>query len=171
MTQSDANRRHGAESSSRPAPMDREPGTRLDQALALLEGIDQLVTRFEPLKHAVDRLTGLSPAEARALMGFADAADIMLPASRDTSAFAALADHGLIASHSPPPESQQGSTRWRITAAGRALLDQLHGLRIRILDTLLTTLDGDQIEAVHATLSHLTYALEGLTPPVQPENR
>jgi len=150
--------------SPRPAPMDREPGARLGQALSLLDDIDRAARRVQPLLRTVERMTGLSPAQVSALLAFADGGRIPEGATPEETALAAVARKGLVTSGHAPPGGGPGGADWRLTDAGWVALEQVQGLRIRALGTLVNNLDDSQVEEIRDTLRGIGDALQSLRP-------
>ena len=154
--------------SPRPAPMDREPGERLGRTLSLLDDIDRTARRLQPLLRTVERMTGLPPTQVSTLMAFADSGQMSVGTTEDATALTALARKGLIASgRAAPgggPGGGPGGTDWRLTDAGWGALEQVQGLRIRALGTIVNTLDDSQVEEIRDTLRGIGDALQSLRP-------
>jgi len=150
--------------SPRLAPMDREPGARLGQTLSLLDDIDRAARRLQPLLRTVERVTGLSPAQVSKLMAFADCGQMSVGTTEDATALTALAQKGLVASGQAPPGGGPGGTDWRLTDAGWVALEQVQGLRIRALGTIVNTLDDSKVEEIRDTLRGIGDALQSLRP-------
>ncbi|MGV8978491.1 MAG: hypothetical protein ACOH17_10645 [Cellulomonas sp.] len=147
---------------SRPVPMDREPGARLGKTLSLLEEVDRVAEHARPLLRTVDRMTGLPPAQVSALMIFAQRDQVRVGTARGSTALTALAHKGLVAQADPLPDGDPGDLVWRLTDPGRAALEQVQGLRIRAVGTLLNALDDTQVDALHAAVRAIAHALEDL---------
>lgn len=150
--------------SPRPAPIDQEPGARLGKALSLLEDLDRAARHFQPLLRTVERMTGLPPAQASALLAFAEGGRPPEGATPEETALAALAAKGLVTSGRTPPGVEPEGTAWRLTDAGGVTLEQVQGLRIRALDTLASTLSDRQMEQIHDALRGIGDALASLQP-------
>lgn len=153
---------------SRPAPVDREPGSRLGQALLLVNEIDRTSRLLRPLLRTVERLTGLSPAQVHALLAAAEDGEAERGQRDDGPIRLALAGTGLIAADvAPTAEGPDGAATW-LTDSGRAALEQIQGLQIRILDTVMTSLPGGEFDEILASLRRIGDSLEGMPPHLEP---
>ena len=148
----------------RPAPVDQEPGARLGQTLILLDEIDRAARRLQPLLRTVERMTGLSLAQVRTLMAFADDDQMPRGTTSDATTVTSLAHKGLVAPGDRTPGGGAGEAVVRLTDAGRAALEQVQGLRIRAVSTLVNALDDSQVDEIHASLRGIGEALEDLHP-------
>jgi len=144
--------------------MDQEPGARLGRTLSLLDDIDRAARLLQPLLRTVERMTGLSPAQVGRLMAFADSGQMSVRTTEDATALTALAHKGLVGSDQAPTGGGPGGTGWRLTDAGWGALEQLQGLRIRALGTIVNTLDDGQVEEIRGALRGIGDALENLQP-------
>ena len=144
---------------SRPAPMDREPGSRLGQALMLVNEIDRTARLLRPLLHTVERLTGLSPAQVHALLAAAEDAKVDSVPRNDGANIPALAGTGPIAAY---------DALGRLTDSEHAALEQIQGLQIRILDTVMTSLPEGDVDEILALLRRIGNSLECMSPRLDP---
>lgn len=80
----------------------------------------------------------------------------------------ALAGTGLIAADdSTTTEGQDGAVS-RLTDSGRAALEQIQGLQIRILDTVMTSLPEGEVDEILTSLRRIGDSLEGLSTHLDP---
>lgn len=150
----------------RPGPVDQEPGARLGRALGLLDDIDRAARLLQPLLRTVERMTGLSPALVGRLMSFADSGELSVGSTEDSTGLTALAHKGLVRSDEATPGAERGRTRWCLTDAGWVALEQVQGLRIRVLGAIVGTLDDGQVAGLRGTLRGIGDAFESFHPAV-----
>ncbi|WP_155855118.1 hypothetical protein [Actinotalea ferrariae] len=155
------------EYSSRPAQVDREPGSRLGQALLLVNEIDRTARLLRPILRTVKRLTGLSPAQVHALLAAAEDGEVDRGPRDDGAIRPALAGTGLITADATTAEGPDGAGS-RLTDSGRAALEQIQGLQIRILDTVMTSLPEREVDEILASLRRIGDSLEGMPPHPEP---
>lgn len=154
---------------ARPRPVDVVPGERMGAVLALVEQIDRLIVGLAPVLQTVERVTGLPLPQVRLLM----ALDLQQPFAAppgDTEHVADLVRRGLVRRTDPPsrPTGDAGSSeeqRWVLTDRGRSALEQVQGLRIRIVDTATSSLDTDRLHAMTASTGLVANALARLPRP------
>jgi hypothetical protein len=128
----------------------------------LLDDIDRVARRLLPLPRSVNRMTGLPPVQVSTPMALAHRGRMSVGTIRDPTPLTALVPKGLVASAGPPPGREPGEMAWCLTDAGHAALEQVQGLRIRALGTLVNSLDERQVDAIHGAARGIVDALEGL---------
>lgn len=156
------------EYASRPAPMDREPGSRLRQTLMLVNEIDRTTRLLRPLLRTVKRLTGLSPAQVHALLAAAEDGEMdrgPLDAGAIRPAFEGTG--WITADDATTAEGPDGAVG-RLTDSGRAAVEQIQGLQIRILETVMASLPEGEVDEILASLRRIGDSLEGLNPHLEP---
>lgn len=144
----------------RPARIDREPGEGLGHALMLLDEIDRAVRHLRPVLRTVERVSGLTAAQARALMRFADQDGTSFRTTPHRASLTALSRLGLVSSD---PARAGQRAEWRLTDAGQAARQQIQGLRIRIVDTAIAELDTNEIEQLRASVRRVGETLSTTT--------
>lgn len=163
----------------RPGPVDREPSSRVGLALVLLDEMTRTADRLRPVLQAIEEVTGLRPEQVKTLLTIASRSPSSTPdetgggvTGSATDRSTAPADTDLIArgllEPAPDDDGPVGGTL-RLTDRGLAVLSQVQGVRIRILDTLVSALGdrrvGDLLDSLHAVGA----VLDDL--PVQPGAR
>lgn len=71
-----------------------------------------------------------------------------------------LADRGLVEPSGPQHSAKKPA--WQLTAAGLAAVEQLQGLRIRIINTVMVELDDHQVHAIQGALQGVGDTLANL---------
>lgn len=132
--------------------MDIEPG-RLVTVLALLDQIDRVIVGVAPVLRTVEEMTGLRLAQVGALMAF--------EANRLAEAQPGMDD--LVRSGLARRTGPDGMS-WELTDQGRTALEQVQGLRIRIVDTVASGLGTDQLGAAVASVGQIADVIERLPP-------
>lgn len=151
---------HSDPATHRPTPIDKEPGARLAQTLLLMDEVDRVAKGLLPIQHTVKQLTGLTPALALTLMGVTRDPAGRIDPTTDPAAVTSLADNDLITTTGSSLDDTSGG--WRLTPVGQSALQQLQGLRIRIINTVVTELDNRQVDALHDALEGVSDALAAL---------
>lgn len=154
---------------ARPRAVDVVPGERLGAVLALVEQIDRLVIGIAPVLRTVEQVTGLLLPQVRLLMALDTQRPFAAPPG-DPEQVADLARRGLMRRVDPPSRSAGGAEppaeqRWILTDRGRSALEQVLGLRIRIVDTATSSLDTDQLHALTASTGLVAEELAQLPHP------
>jgi len=149
----------GRTAGQRPEPVDREPGPRLGRTLMLLDEIDAAARRVRPVLRTVEHLTGLSPAQLTVLMAVDGDEPRPVDIGAATTAVA-LADRGLLRAAGWPLAAAGGG--WQLTDDGQAVLQQVQGLRVRIVDTVTGALDDAHLDEIRASLRRVAAAVDDL---------
>jgi DNA-binding MarR family transcriptional regulator len=139
---------------ARPVPLDTEPSARLGEVLRLLDDVAAITGVADGLFYGIEQVTGLRPGEAQVLMAIAHGArvipDVALRTGQADAATMATVDglirRGLLASR--PDEVG----RLDVTDAGAAVLEQVEGVQVRLLDTLVEALGEVGVAGFRATL-------------------
>lgn len=142
----------------RPRPVDVEPGERLGTVLGLLEQIDRVVNGITPVLRTVEQMTGLSLSQVGALMAF--------DANGSAATHPAAGQHVVddLVRNGLARRTRPGGTSWVLTDQGRSALEQVQGLRIRIVDTVASTLGAAQLDAAVVSVGLIADAVERLPP-------
>ena len=158
------------------APLDHSrpsevPGDRLDTVLRLADELSDVLRATDRVAERAAEATGLRRGELAALLAVDEGARHPRAVARrsgqvdgaGSATTEALLRRGLLrrSSHPGAPSGAAGATVLELTAAGRALLDQAEGLRIRALDALVGVLGPRDTAALRAAVSALTSALAG----------
>ena len=154
---------------ARPRAVDTVPSERMGAVLVLVEQIDRVVVGIAPVLQTVEQVTGLRLPQVILLM----ALDLQRPPAAPSGHpedVADLARRGLIRPADPPSRPTGGSgppeeQRWVLTDSGRSVLEQVQGLRIRIVDTATSSLDTDRLHAMTASTGLVANALARLPRP------
>jgi hypothetical protein len=144
-------------------------------ALVLLDEVTRTADRLRPVLQAVEAVTGLGPGQLQALVTIGQWA----PGSRHGEPGAAVTEpttewwtdlaitdlmaRGLLEPAALPTDHAPTDGMPRLTDSGLAVLSQVQGVQIRILDTLVSALGDrrvgelrDSLRAVGAVLDDLT---------------
>lgn len=149
----------------RPAPVDREPSSRVGLALILLDEVTRTADRLRPVLQAVEQVTGLQPAQVQTLLTFGQEAPVAPTGAagreatdrpKDWSTDLMISDlvaRGLLQA-GPATEGMPARHGLRLTDRGIAVLAQVQGVQIRILDTVVGALGDRRVaelrESLHA---------------------
>jgi DNA-binding MarR family transcriptional regulator len=145
--------------------------TRLETALQLADELTDVVRATDRVLAGVEDATGLRRGELAALLAVDGGARHPRAVARRSgqvddagdATTAALVRRGLLrrGRHPDAPPGAAGATALEVTEAGRVVLQQAEGLRIRMLESLVGAL-GPRDTAVLRTAAHvLTGALDG----------
>ncbi|MEO8556853.1 MAG: hypothetical protein ABI474_09295 [Actinomycetota bacterium] len=154
--------RHG----HRPAPVDTEPSGRLDEVLGLLDELTKVARASEGLFRGVEQVTGLRAGEVHVLLACAYGASAVRDVARrigelDDAAGAtveSLIQRGLLA-RNHCEDSGEGSSVpgfLQLTDQGAAVLEQIEGVQVRLLDTLVGGQGEQGVPGFRATLQAIT---------------
>lgn len=138
----------------RPVPLDTEPSSRITEVLGLLDDVAAITGVAYGLFHGIEQVTGLRPGEAQVLLALAHGTDSIGEVAKRTgqadAATAATVDglieRGLVGSLA------DGADRLGVTDAGSAVLEQVEGVQVRLLDTLVEALGEVGVAGFRATL-------------------
>ncbi|HEU0041940.1 MAG TPA: hypothetical protein VFQ15_06290 [Jiangellaceae bacterium] len=139
---------------ARPVPLDTEPSRRLGEVLRLLDDVAAITGVTNGLFHGIEQVTGLRPGEVQVLLAVALGAqaipDVAQRTGQADAATAATVD-GLI--HRGMLASTPHEVSWlELTDAGAAVLEQVEGVQVRLLDTLVDALGEVGVAGFRATL-------------------
>ena len=150
----------------RPAPVDTEPSGRLDEVLGLLDELTEVARVSEGLFRGVEQVTGLRAGEMYVLLAVSHGANPVREVARrigklDDAAGAtveSLIQRGLLA-RNHRDDSGDGLSApgfLHLTDQGAAVLEQIEGVQVRLLDTLVETLGEQGVRGFRATLQAIT---------------
>ena len=159
----------------RPAPVDREPSSRVGLVLILLDEVTRTADRLRPVLQAIERVTGLSPGQMQTLLtigqpppggapGGAGGVATDHPSDRSTGlTITDLMARGLLETEPPAPtHGAPPRGGLRLTDSGLAALSQVQGVQIRVLDTVVSALGDQRVGALRDSLHTIGAVLDDL---------
>ncbi|WP_152233042.1 hypothetical protein [Georgenia ruanii] len=150
-----------------------EPTGRLADTLELVEEMAAVTRSQEQIYAVIDRLTGLRFGELQALSAVADGADHARAVARATGQVDAAAEvtldglvrRGLLACHAHPAEPAGGSASLvHLTPSGTVALQQAEALQVRLLDSVLASLDAEEAGRLRAAVDRVAGAVDSRRP-------
>ncbi|MGY1744878.1 hypothetical protein [Blastococcus sp. SYSU D00695] len=154
----------------RPAATPPPPG-RLGTVLELADELADVARATERVAGRVEEATGLRRGELAALSAVEEGAGSARAVARRSgqvddagaATVETLVRRGLLRRRPHPgaPSGAAGGTELEVTDAGRVVLAQAEGLRIRLLDRVVGTLGPGDTAVLRAAAQALTGALEG----------
>ena len=155
-----------------------EPVDRLGEVLGLLDELSALGRAGEVLARRLEAVSGLRSGEVQALAAVADGADHPRAVARRTgqvdeaaaATVRSLVQRGLLGRHRHPASRAvgDGPSLVHLTEAGRVVLAQAQGLRIRALASVVRELGDDEADGLRTTVLALGTALTGDGGPGRP---
>lgn len=146
----------------RPAPIDTEPSGRLEEVLGLLDELTEVARVSEGLFRGVEQVTGLRAGEVHVLLAVAHGTSAVREVARrigelDDAAGAtveSLIQRGLLAGNHRDDSRDDSSAAGflHLTDQGAAVLEQIEGVQVRLLDTLVEALGQEGVRGFRATL-------------------
>jgi hypothetical protein len=143
----------------RPLPADA-PGARLAVVIQLVDELDDITRAAAEVAAGVEEATGLRRGELAALTAVADGArsardvgrDVGQPDDAAAVTAGSLVHRGLL---------RRAGDRLELTEEGRVVVQQVEGLRIRLLDSVVGALGPRATGQLRAAVQALTGALAG----------
>lgn len=158
----------GAGRRLRTAVQSSSPSGRLTETLDLVEETAAVSRSQEQIYATIERLTGLRFGELQALSAVADGAAHYRAVARATgqadpaaeATCAVLERKGLLARHAHPEAARNTgeATLVHVTAAGTVALQQSEALRVRLLDSVLATLDAEDSDRLRSVVGRVNDA-------------
>lgn len=157
-------------SSSMPVASVREavPTTGVGEILALADELTRIGSAGTQLARRIEAVTGLRGGEVQVLAavdagsvhprGIAEVIGQLVEAAEAT--VSALVERGLLAHHAHASDPSGELALVHVTPAGRAVLEQVEAVQIRIADALAGTLGHERTHALRSTLSTVADVLE-----------
>ena len=150
-----------------------EPTGRLADTLELVEQMAAVTRSQEQIYAVIERLTGLRFGELQALSAVADGAEHARAVARATGQVDAAAEvtldglvrRGLLARHPHPAEPAGGSASLvHLTPSGTVALQQAEALQVRLLDSVLASLDAEESGRLRAAVDRVAAATDRQRP-------
>ncbi|MFD1505025.1 hypothetical protein FE374_10560 [Georgenia yuyongxinii] len=145
-----------------------EPSRRLAETLDLVEETAAVSRSQKQIYATIEGLTGLRFGELQALSAVADGAAHYRAVARATgqadpaaeATCAVLERKGLLARHAHPEAARNTgeATLVHVTAAGTVALQQAEALRVRLIDSVLATLDAEDTDRLRTIVSRVNDA-------------
>ena len=144
-------------------------------ALVLLDEVTRTADRLRPVLQAIEEVTGLGAGQVRTLLTIGQWAPGSPPGERgaegtepatDGSTDLTISDliaRGLLETAAAPTDGAPATPRLRLTDRGLAVLSQVQGVQIRILDTLVNALGDRQVGELRDSLRAVGTVLDELT--------
>lgn len=144
-------------------------------ALVLLDEVTRTADRLRPALQAVEEVTGLGPGQVRTLLTIGQWAPGSPPGgpgaaetevATDWSTDLTITDlmaRGLLETAAAPSDGAPARARLRLTDRGLAVLSQVQGVQIRILDTLVSALGDRHVGELRNSLRAVGAVLDELT--------
>jgi DNA-binding MarR family transcriptional regulator len=155
-----------------------EPVDRLGDVLGLFDELSALTRTGEALARRLEAVSGLRSGEVQALAAVADGADHPRAVARRTgqvdeaaaATVGSLVRRGLLGRHRHPasPPTGEEPSLVHLTEAGRVVLAQAEGLRIRALASVVRELGDAEADGLRTTVLALGTALAGDAAPGTP---
>lgn len=152
----------------RPPSIDVEPRSPAGEAVGLLEEATNVVNAASWVFSGIEQVTGLRLGQLRVVRAVArgamSAGDVArrvgeLDASANAT-IASLIKAGYLTQERGDPGGPFVSTDVvRLTEVGVVLLDQIAAVQLRLLDTLVVTLDDNEVRGLRETLRSVAKAL------------
>jgi DNA-binding MarR family transcriptional regulator len=158
-----------ADRRARAAVQRAQPGEDLEQTLDLVDRMTAMTRSQEQISRAIERLTGLRLGELQTLSAVAEGADHPRAVARRTGQADAAAEatveglcaRGLLDRHHHPLARSGGRPRLvHVTEPGRVMLEQAEGLRVRLFDAVVGSLDETGADKVHDAVRSMADALD-----------
>ncbi len=138
----------------RPASADAAPSDRVGDVLGLLDDLSVVVELADRLLRGIEQLTGLRPGEIRVVLALSAGARPLDEVARqigesDPATVGAVDDmvgRGVLERRTADDESV------RLTETGVALLEQIQGVQVRLLDALADAAGESGVQVVRTTL-------------------
>ncbi|KAE8764990.1 hypothetical protein [Georgenia thermotolerans] len=150
-----------------------EPTGRLGDTLELVEQMAAVTRSQEQIYAVIERLTGLRFGELQALSAVADGAEHARAVARMTGQVDAAAEvtidglvrRGLLARHAHPAEPAGGTASLvHLTPSGTVALQQAEALQVRLLDSVLASLDAEESDRLRAAVDRVAAATDRQRP-------
>jgi hypothetical protein len=143
-------------------------------ALDLLDEVTRTADRLRPVLLAIEEVTGLGPGQVQTLLTIGQWAPGNPPGvpgaagtepATDWSTDLTITDlmaRGLLETAAAPTDGAPARARQRLTERGLAVLSQVQGVQIRILDTLVSALGDRRVGELRDSLRAVGAVLEEL---------
>lgn len=145
------------------------PSENLATILALEDGSDHLAAARRQVLGGVEELTGLRAGELQALRAVADGAEHYREVARRTGQADAAAQatldglvrKGLLDRHRHPAEVDPAAppSLVHLTGRSRAVLGQAEAIHVRLLDRVVASLDGLDLDAARSAVDLVHHSL------------
>lgn len=153
----------------RPPPVDTDPSARLGVVLGLLDELTGVARVSEGLFGGIEQITGLRPGEVHVLLAVAHGANPVREVAQRIGEVHAAADatveglirRGLLVRHHLD-DSGNGSapaSLLHLTDTGSALLEQIEGVQVRLIGTLVEALGEQGVQDFRTALRAIVEVL------------
>jgi DNA-binding MarR family transcriptional regulator len=139
---------------ARPRPADSAPSNRVGDVLGLLDDLSVVVELADRLLRGIEQLTGLRPGEIRVVLALSAGARPLDEVARqigETDPATAGAVDDMVGRGVLERRNSNGEAV-RLTETGVALLEQIQGVQVRLLDALAEAAGESGVQVVRTTL-------------------